>query len=97
MVFQVGMTPLMLACRLGHESMVDMLVNVFGAESDPADRVRWVGGKVVSCVAGTHACVWTLSWYSSAAVVEATPLIILACFDLYVCSSKDLKTRKEGG
>lgn len=37
---QVGMTPLMLACRLGHESMVDMLVSVFGAEIDPADKVR---------------------------------------------------------
>lgn len=37
---QVGMTPLMLACRLGHESIVDMLVSVFGAEIDPADKVR---------------------------------------------------------
>lgn len=34
------MTSLMLACRLGHESMVDMLVSVFGAEIDPADKVR---------------------------------------------------------
>lgn len=37
---QVGMTPLMLACRLGHGSMVEMLVDVFGTELDPADRVR---------------------------------------------------------
>lgn len=36
---QVGMTPLMLGCRLGHESLVDMLVSVFGAEIDPADKV----------------------------------------------------------
>ena len=40
MTLQVGMTPLMLACRLGHESMVDMLVSVFGAEIDPADKVK---------------------------------------------------------
>ncbi|CAN0377893.1 unnamed protein product [Ectocarpus sp. 12 AP-2014] len=33
---KVGMTPLMLGCRLGHEAMVDMLVDVFGAEIDPA-------------------------------------------------------------
>lgn len=39
MMLQVGMTPLMLACRLGHESMVDMMVSVFGAEIDPADKV----------------------------------------------------------
>lgn len=37
---QVGMTSLMLACRLGRESMVDMLVSVFGTEIDPADKVR---------------------------------------------------------
>lgn len=35
------MTPLMLACRLGHETMVEMLVDIFGAELDPADKVRW--------------------------------------------------------
>lgn len=34
------MTPLMLACRLGHESMTEMLVDVFGAELDPADKVQ---------------------------------------------------------
>ncbi|CAM9559082.1 unnamed protein product, partial [Ectocarpus fasciculatus] len=37
---KVGMTPLMLGCRLGHEAMVDMLVDVFGAEIDPADKAR---------------------------------------------------------
>lgn len=30
----------MLGCRLGHEAMVDMLVDVFGAEIDPADKAR---------------------------------------------------------
>lgn len=35
------MTPLMLACRLGHESLVEMLVDVFGAELDPEDQVRF--------------------------------------------------------
>lgn len=34
------MTPLMLASRLGHESMVEMLVDVFGAELDPVDKVQ---------------------------------------------------------
>lgn len=37
---QVGMTPLMLACRLGHDSMVEMIVDVFGAELDLADEVQ---------------------------------------------------------
>ncbi len=41
MMLQVGMTPLMLASRLGHEAMVDMMVSVFGAEIDPADKVSW--------------------------------------------------------
>lgn len=35
------MTPLMLACRLGRESMVGMLVDVFGAELDYADKVKF--------------------------------------------------------
>lgn len=35
------MTPLMLACRLGNASMVEMLVDVFGSELDLADKVRW--------------------------------------------------------
>ena len=30
----------MLACRLGRESMVGMLVDVFGAELDYADKVK---------------------------------------------------------
>lgn len=34
------MTPLMLACRLGHGSFVEMLVDVFGAELDLEDQVR---------------------------------------------------------
>lgn len=34
------MTPLMLACRLGRETMVGMLVDVFGAELDYADKVK---------------------------------------------------------
>ena len=37
---QGRMTPLMLACRLGRQSMVDMLVDVFGAELDYADKVK---------------------------------------------------------
>ena len=33
------MTPLMLGCNLGLESMVEMLVEDFGAEVDLADKV----------------------------------------------------------
>ncbi|CAM9540043.1 unnamed protein product, partial [Discosporangium mesarthrocarpum] len=40
---KVGMTPLMLACRLGHRHMVDVLLDVFGAELDKVDKAGWAG------------------------------------------------------
>lgn len=36
---QIGMTPLMLGCRLGHGPVVQMLIEDFGAELNLADKV----------------------------------------------------------
>lgn len=37
---QVGLSPIMLACRLGNSSLVNMLVEDFGADLELQDKVR---------------------------------------------------------
>lgn len=44
---QFGMTPLMLACRLGSKSMVEMLIDDYRAEVNIEDKVWWPRGSSI--------------------------------------------------